>query len=50
MGRKTNASHDPLPHGALKSGTIRLFAGIAINTVGALVLFSESFRYLNPVL
>lgn len=29
---------------------IRLFAGIAINVAGAIVLFSESFRFLNSSL
>lgn len=29
---------------------IRLLAGIAINALGALVLFSESFRLLDPSL
>lgn len=27
--------------------TARLFAGVAINVLGAAVLFSESFRFLN---
>lgn len=48
MRRQTNANHGPLPCRASTSGKFRLLAGIAINTAGALLLFAESFRYLNP--
>lgn len=50
MRRQTNASHPQQPSRASASGKLRLLAGVAINTAGALLLFAESFRYLNPVL
>ncbi|MFT3847948.1 MAG: hypothetical protein QM739_04515 [Propionivibrio sp.] len=55
MKRRTPIQFDPMTgaerllHHAIHS-KIRLFAGIAINAVGAVVLFSESFRFLGSSL
>ena len=48
MRYRSNASHGPLSFLSRVSGKFRLLAGVAINTAGALLLFVESYRYLNP--
>ena len=48
MNRQIEARRDPKVSGRhAYQPAVRLFAGIAINVLGAFVLVSESFRFLN---
>jgi hypothetical protein len=44
--RNPNATAGSSVHHASQA-KVRLVAGVAINVLGAVVLFSESFRFLN---